>query len=994
MEHPAVAEAGVIGKPDPVAGEIVKAFVALKPGSRAGARTRSANCWPSCARRLGTAVAPKEIDFLPTLPKTRSGKIMRRLLKARELGLPGRRHVDAGVGRVTPCARRGRSRCCEQMLRIRRFEEKCAELYSAGKIRGFLHLYIGEEAIAAGVMPALDRRRRGGRHLSRTRSRAGARPDRGKRDGRDVRQARGLQPRPRRFDAPVRCLAPLLRRQCHRRRRPAARGRAGAGRQDAEARPRDRVLLRRRRGGGGRVSREHEPGGAVEAAGAVPVREQPLRDGHRPVALGVRYRPGDQGGELQHGGGQRRRHGRGGGVATPRTRRSTPCGGWACRTSWSCKPIASAPTPCSIPSCTATRPKSSSGRSTVRSRPSPRACARPAGSTSRGHRGDARRTSTQEIGRAVAFAEAGTLEPVEDLERDVYARTRRRARRSQREAHDLSRGVARRPARGAAARPARVSDGRGRRALWRQLRVSARACSRSSARSACATRRCRSRPSSAPASARRLGGMRPIVEIMTVNFSLLALDQIVNNAATLRHMSGGQFDVPLVIRMATGGGRQLAAQHSHSLEGWYAHIPGLRIVTPATLEDARGMLWTALQDPDPVIIFEHVMLYNLEGELAEDAGAVDIDRAAVRRRGHGREPDHLRRHASARRCRPPRQLAQDGISAEVIDLRTLRPLDDANHPRVGGADASRGDRRRRLEKRQPLGGDHGAHHGTGLLRTRCAGGARVQPRRCRFRMREHLEEAALPQVSGIVAAAKGGHAPWMSSACRRWAPTWKPARWSSGTGETRAARQARRQSSPWWKPRRARSTSRSGTTASSTGCWSSRARKSRSASRSRCCAAKGRASSAGATLGCRRSAAVAPAVEPASPPDNGRRPAVSPARHPAPRVKCRPPRGAARRNSAWIYRRSRSRRPDGVVALADVERAAQKARPPTPGKRAEADRLEAMRAAIGAAMAKSKREIPHYYLGATIDVDPRAVLAGTAKRRVARSPSGCCSPRF
>jgi pyruvate/2-oxoglutarate/acetoin dehydrogenase E1 component len=102
--------------------------------------------------------------------------------------------------------------------------------------------------------------------------------------------------------------------------------------------------------------------------------------------------------------------------------------------------------------------------------------------------------------------------------------------------------------------------------------------------------------------------MRPIVEIMTVNFSLLALDQIVNNAATIRHMSGGQFAVPLVIRMATGAGRQLAAQHSHSLEGWYAHIPGLKVVTPATLEDARFMLAAALADPNPVLIFEHVML--------------------------------------------------------------------------------------------------------------------------------------------------------------------------------------------------------------------------------------------------------------------------------------------------------------------------------------------------------------------------------------------------
>ena len=118
-----------------------------------------------------------------------------------------------------------------------------------------------------------------------------------------------------------------------------------------------------------------------------------------------------------------------------------------------------------------------------------------------------------------------------------------------------------------------------------------------------------------------LGGMRPIVEIMTVNFSLLALDQIVNNAATLRHMSGGQFSVPLVIRMATGAGRQLAAQHSHSLEGWYAHIPGLKVVAPATLEDARGMLAPALADPDPVLIFEHAGLYNMEGELPEPTPA-------------------------------------------------------------------------------------------------------------------------------------------------------------------------------------------------------------------------------------------------------------------------------------------------------------------------------------------------------------------------------------
>ncbi|HSO92565.1 MAG TPA: alpha-ketoacid dehydrogenase subunit beta [Arthrobacter sp.] len=173
-----------------------------------------------------------------------------------------------------------------------------------------------------------------------------------------------------------------------------------------------------------------------------------------------------------------------------------------------------------------------------------------------------------------------------------------------------------------------------------------------------------------------LGGMRPIVEIMTVNFSLLALDQIVNNAASLLHMSGGQFNVPIVIRMTTGAGRQLGAQHSHSLEGWYAHIPGLRILAPATLADARGMLWTALEDPDPVLIFEHGSLYNVTGELDDDAGPVDINTAAVRRPGNdlslitygGTLPAVL--DAAG-------QLSDEGIDAEVLDLRTLRPLDEA-----------------------------------------------------------------------------------------------------------------------------------------------------------------------------------------------------------------------------------------------------------------------------------------------------------------------------
>ncbi|MEY9810189.1 pyruvate dehydrogenase E1 component beta subunit [Streptomyces albogriseolus] len=173
-----------------------------------------------------------------------------------------------------------------------------------------------------------------------------------------------------------------------------------------------------------------------------------------------------------------------------------------------------------------------------------------------------------------------------------------------------------------------------------------------------------------------VAGMRPVVEIMTVNFSLLALDQILNNAATLLHMSGGQLPVPLVIRMTTGAGRQLAAQHSHSLEGFYAHIPGIRVLAPATLEDARHMLSPALADPDPVVLFEHGTLYNASGEPAPPTAAVDLDHAAIRRPGTdvslitygGSLPKVL---AAAQ------QLAAEGIDAEVIDLRTLRPLDGA-----------------------------------------------------------------------------------------------------------------------------------------------------------------------------------------------------------------------------------------------------------------------------------------------------------------------------
>ncbi|MFC2153030.1 alpha-ketoacid dehydrogenase subunit beta [Actinomycetota bacterium] len=171
-----------------------------------------------------------------------------------------------------------------------------------------------------------------------------------------------------------------------------------------------------------------------------------------------------------------------------------------------------------------------------------------------------------------------------------------------------------------------------------------------------------------------LGGMRPIVEVMTVNFSLLAMDQIVNTAALMLHMSGGQFNVPIVIRMATGAGRQLAAQHSHSWEAWYAHVPGLKVVAPATVDDARWMLPTALDDPDPVIMFEHAGLYNVRGDLMPDGGPVDLTKACIRRSG---DDVTLVTYGGslAKSLDAADVLASDGVSVEVLDLRSLRPID-------------------------------------------------------------------------------------------------------------------------------------------------------------------------------------------------------------------------------------------------------------------------------------------------------------------------------
>ncbi len=169
-------------------------------------------------------------------------------------------------------------------------------------------------------------------------------------------------------------------------------------------------------------------------------------------------------------------------------------------------------------------------------------------------------------------------------------------------------------------------------------------------------------------------GMRPVVEIMTINFSLLAADQIVNNAAKLLYMSGGQVSVPLIIRTVSGGGSQLAASHSQSLEGWYAQVPGLKVVAPATPYDARGLLRTAFQDQNPVIYVEHSLLYGKRGPVPEEPYAIPFGQADIKRSGkHVTIVAYLRMlHVSLEAADV---LAEQGIEAEIIDLRTLRPLD-------------------------------------------------------------------------------------------------------------------------------------------------------------------------------------------------------------------------------------------------------------------------------------------------------------------------------
>ncbi len=169
-------------------------------------------------------------------------------------------------------------------------------------------------------------------------------------------------------------------------------------------------------------------------------------------------------------------------------------------------------------------------------------------------------------------------------------------------------------------------------------------------------------------------GLRPIIEFMTWNFALLALDQVVNSAAKMLYMSGGQYNIPMVFRGPNGAALQLSAQHSQSWESWLSHIPGLKVVAPGTPHDAKGLLKSAIRDDNPVIVLEGEMLYNTKGEVPEEEYLIPIGEAEVKREGgHVSIISYGKMMLGAMQA--AEQLSKDGIEAEVVDLRTVRPID-------------------------------------------------------------------------------------------------------------------------------------------------------------------------------------------------------------------------------------------------------------------------------------------------------------------------------
>ena len=247
-------------------------------------------------------------------------------------------------------------------------------------------------------------------------------------------------------------------------------------------------------------------------------------------------------------------------------------------------------------------------------------------------------------------------------------------------------------------------------------------------------------------------GLKPIVEFMTFNFAMQAIDQIINSAAKTRYMSGGQMSCPIVFRGPNGIASRVAAQHSQCYASWYAHIPGLKVVTPATLEDARFMLAAALADPNPVLIFEHVMLYSRSGVLPPGAGPVDIQSAAVRRPG---KDVTLVAYGGTlfKTLDAAEALASEGIKAEVIDLRVLRPLDAETI-----LASVRKTRRAVIVDEGWRSGSLSAEIGMRIVEQAFweldAPIGRVCSEEVPIPYPSHLENAAIPQAPRIVAAAK------------------------------------------------------------------------------------------------------------------------------------------------------------------------------------------------------------------------------------------------
>ncbi|EFC82207.1 alpha-ketoacid dehydrogenase subunit beta [Parafrankia sp. EUN1f] len=247
-------------------------------------------------------------------------------------------------------------------------------------------------------------------------------------------------------------------------------------------------------------------------------------------------------------------------------------------------------------------------------------------------------------------------------------------------------------------------------------------------------------------------GLRPVVELMTINFSLIAIDQIVNHAAKIYGMFGGQTSVPMVIRMPGGGGQQLGATHSQNIELYYAFVPGLKVVAPSTPADAKALLRTAIRDDDPVLFLENLALYNVKGEVPEDLPTAEIGRAAVTRPGTDITLIGYSRMAAVA-LDAAEKLAAEGVSAEVVDLRSLRPLDREtlvrSVRRTGCAVVAEDD-----WLTYGIGAEVAASISEGAFDHLDAPVRRVAAAEVPLPYAKSLEDAALPSVDSVLTAAR------------------------------------------------------------------------------------------------------------------------------------------------------------------------------------------------------------------------------------------------